>query len=86
MQCDYLVPRGPPGIWLKEGDVGECLLPDGHQGMHLVKGFDSYYLWEPDQDCYFSAECDCDYAECYVYSHISEGEAILKMQSQTPAR
>lgn len=76
--CGDLVPRHwGSGVPVDDGDCGECLLREGHTGMHLVKTSMGYYVWTPDDNfCVIDCRvCDCDYIECYVYRNITDADA-----------
>lgn len=77
--CDYLVPRFfGLGVPLSGSENGKCLLKKGHEGEHLVKTSEGYYLWRPEENFCTDSEgkvCDCDYIECYIYQQISNAQA-----------
>lgn len=75
-QCGDLVPRQGcgGGVPLYNGESGECLLREGHQGEHLVLTELGYYVWMIQEwYCINDGQvCDCECIECYTYSNISD--------------
>lgn len=78
MRCGELVPKFfGPGVPLDDGDLGACLLKEGHEGEHLVNAQRGYYLWIFEENfCIDDGKvCDCDFIECYVYRNITRAQA-----------
>ena len=77
--CGELVPLRffGGGVPVDDGDSGECLLSEGHEGEHLVKTARGYFLWIPDENfCMTDGKvCECDYIECYIYWSITNKSA-----------
>lgn len=78
--CNWILPSFDAFL-REEGDMGECLLPEYHEGTHLVRLQDGRYAeWisEHCPDCQF-LECDQDAEECFVWNYVSEERARVRL-------
>jgi hypothetical protein len=80
-KCWYLLPFRDLAIVRDEEELPECLLPDRHEGEHLVLTSYGYFAWEP-QESFCEEDCKCDYIECYYHRSLSPKEAQAMMETR----
>lgn len=90
-RCDYCLPDYFGRIEGLHKDVRPtCLLKEGHEGPHLIKGVDYhgndiYYEWQKADECPEPNECE-DYISCQHFDHwkVSNGKARHRLKNESP--